>query len=142
AAIARADAGIVAMKRDPFRDVTLAGKMFDFIAMGKPVLSSRTRSVEQTFDPSSVELFESGDAEDLARALRSVYREPARRARMAQRAAEVAEGYQWSRQREIYSSVVARLLDGVAGGRGTSRRIVRQRNRFSAEAGFATSRPR
>jgi len=51
-AIADADAGVVAMRRDAFRDVTLAGKMFDFIAMRRPVLSSRTRSVEETFDPS------------------------------------------------------------------------------------------
>src|SRR5439155_683267 len=41
-AIADADAGVVAMRRDAFRDVTLAGKMFDFIAMRRPVLRSRT----------------------------------------------------------------------------------------------------
>jgi glycosyltransferase involved in cell wall biosynthesis len=141
-AIARADAGVVAMRQDPFRDVTLAGKMFDFIAMGKPVVSSRTRSVEQTFDASCVELFESGNAEDLAHALLTVYRQPVRRARMAQRAAEVAAGYQWSRQREIYGSVVARLLDEADGRSGTGRRIVRPLNRLSDAAGFATRRPR
>jgi glycosyltransferase involved in cell wall biosynthesis len=105
-------------------------------------VSSRTRSVEQTFDASCVELFESGDAKDLARALSTVYSDPARRARMAQRAVEVAEGYQWSRQREIYGSVVGRLLDEAGGGRGTGRRNVAQRNQFSDEAGFATPRPR
>jgi glycosyltransferase involved in cell wall biosynthesis len=110
AAIARADVGVVALRRDAFRDVTLAGKMFDFIAMGKPVVSSRTRSVEQTFDASCLELFESGDARDLARALRTLYRDPAGAARMARRAAEAAEGYQWPRQREIYRGVTDRLL--------------------------------
>jgi glycosyltransferase involved in cell wall biosynthesis len=110
AALARADVGVVAMRRDPFRDVTLAGKMFDFIAMGKPVVSSRTRSVEQTFDPSCIALFESGDAEDLARVLRILHHDPERRAAMARRAAAVAEKYQWARQREIYDDVVARLI--------------------------------
>jgi len=110
AGIARADVGIVAMKRDPFRDVSLAGKMFDFIAMGKPVLSSRTRSVEQTFGPSCVELFESGDPADLARALRVLHGDPQRRREMVRRAAEVAGQYQWSRQREVYTGVVDRLL--------------------------------
>jgi hypothetical protein len=33
---------------------------------------------------------------------------------MARRAAEVAEGYQWSRQREIYRGVVDALLDRSA----------------------------
>jgi glycosyltransferase involved in cell wall biosynthesis len=111
AAIGRADVGVVAMRRDAFRDVTLAGKMFDFIAMGKPVVSSRTRAVEQTFDSSCVELFESGDPADLARALRELARDPGRRRRMAQRAAEVAQQYQWPRQREIYAGVVGRLLE-------------------------------
>ncbi len=109
-AIASADAGVVALKRDPFRDVTLAGKMFDFIAMRKPVIASRTRSVEETFGTAAVELFDSGDARDLARAIRSVYADPARREQMVQRAAEIAEDYQWTRQRDVYSKVVERLL--------------------------------
>ncbi|NJC71276.1 glycosyltransferase family 4 protein [Planosporangium thailandense] len=142
AAIARADVGVVAMKRDPFRDVTLAGKMFDFIAMGKPVVSSRTRSVEQTFDASAVELFESGDAGDLARALRTLHAEPARRARMAERAAELADGYQWSRQRQIYGGVVSHLLDGAALGRSARRRIGTRRGRLNAGTEFEPPPPR
>jgi glycosyltransferase involved in cell wall biosynthesis len=116
AGIARADVGVVAMRRDAFRDVTLAGKMFDFIAMGKPVVSSRTRAVEQTFDPSSVALFESGDAADLARVVRELAGDPQRRRRMAHRAAEVAQEYQWPRQREVYAGVVGELvpLSGAA----------------------------
>ncbi|HEX8347690.1 MAG TPA: glycosyltransferase family 4 protein [Actinoplanes sp.] len=109
AAIGRADAGIVAMRRDAFRDVSLAGKMFDFIAMGKPVVSSRTRSVEETLGSSCVELFESGDAVDLARALRRLHGDPQRRRALVRRAGEVAAAYQWSRQREIYQDVVNRL---------------------------------
>ena len=98
------------MRRDAFRDVTLPGKIFDFIAMGKPVLSSRTRAVEETFGASCVELFGSGDAADLARAVRRLAREPERGAQLARRAAEVAVAYQWPRQREIYTGVVGRLL--------------------------------
>ena len=35
-AIASADAGVVAVKRDPFRDLTHTNKMFDFVAMRRP----------------------------------------------------------------------------------------------------------
>ena len=111
-AIAAADVGVVAMKRDPFRDVTLAGKMFDFIALRRPVVVSRTRSVERAFDACSVELFESGDVEDLARAIRALHADPERRRKMAERAAQVAEPYRWVHQREVYLGVVERLLDG------------------------------
>jgi glycosyltransferase involved in cell wall biosynthesis len=111
-AIAAADVGVVAMKRDPFRDVTLAGKIFDFIALRRPVVASRTRSLERAFDACSVELFESEDVEDLARAIRVLHADPERRRRMAERAAEVAEPYRWVHQRKVYLRVVERLLDG------------------------------
>ncbi len=137
AGIAAADAGIVAMRRDAFRDVSLAGKMFDFIAMGKPVLSSRTRSVEQTFGEDCVELFASGDAADLARALRRLRADPERGGRLAQRAREVAAAYQWARQREIYQGVVNQLLTPPAG----RHRVPRQQRRRAGDAAVAGTPP-
>jgi glycosyltransferase involved in cell wall biosynthesis len=38
ATLASSDVGVVAMKQDGFRDRTLAGKMFDFITMGIPMV--------------------------------------------------------------------------------------------------------
>jgi glycosyltransferase involved in cell wall biosynthesis len=105
-ALAGADVGVVAMRRDPFREVTLASKMFDFVAMRKPIVASRTRSVEQTFGPSCVELFDCDDAADLARALRALHADPARRERLARRAAAAAAPCQWAVQREVYRAVV------------------------------------
>jgi glycosyltransferase involved in cell wall biosynthesis len=111
-AIADANVGVVAMKRDIFRDLTIAGKMFDFIAMGKPMVVSRTRSVERLFDPSSFELFESDDPVGLARAIRAVRADPDRRAELIRRAALAAKPYRWPHQRRIYLEVVDRLLRG------------------------------
>ena len=37
-AIAGADVGVVAMKRDAFRDLTLCNKMYDFITMRRPAV--------------------------------------------------------------------------------------------------------
>jgi hypothetical protein len=61
---------------------------------------------------------------------------------MTKRAAELAERYQWSRQRQIYGGVVNHLLDGAADGRTSRRRIVARRKRFSAGTEFAPPRPR
>ena len=36
--LGEADAGVVAFRRDAFRDLTLCNKMFDLIALGKPVI--------------------------------------------------------------------------------------------------------
>jgi glycosyltransferase involved in cell wall biosynthesis len=110
--IAAADVGIIALRRDPFRDVALPGKIFDFILLHKPVISSRTSSVEEIFGPECVELFESGDALDLARAIRTLYHDPERRERMIRLAVAKAEPLQWSRQRLVYRGVLDQLLAG------------------------------
>jgi glycosyltransferase involved in cell wall biosynthesis len=114
-AIATSHVGLVALKRDPFRDVTLAGKMFEFIVMGVPMAVSRTRSVEESFPPGCFESFESGDVEGLAAALRTLRADPEHRARLAVRARTAAEPYRWVRQREHYLGAVDDLL-GASGG--------------------------
>lgn len=109
-ALSIADGGVVAMKRDVFRDVTLPGKLFDFVAMGLPSVVSRTRSVEETFGADCFEYFESGNPEDLARAVRRLYTDPARRARLAEHARRIAEPYRWPQQRNAYLALVDALL--------------------------------
>jgi glycosyltransferase involved in cell wall biosynthesis len=109
--ISAADVGVVAMKRDAFRDLTHTNKMFDLIAMRRPAIISRTRSVLAYFDEGCFLFFTSGDEQDLARAIRELYVDPKLGERLVERATAVSEPYRWSRQREIYLSVVERLLD-------------------------------
>ena len=110
AALEAADIGIVAMRRDPFRDLTLAGKMFDFVAMGVPMAVSMTRSVAATFGEGCFEPFRSGDAADLARAVRRLHDDADLRRRYAQRAAEVVRPFAWPIQRRRYQQLVATLV--------------------------------
>jgi len=105
-AIDTADMGVVAMKRDAFRDLTLCAKLFDFIIMRKPTISSRTRSVESYFDESCLGLFASDDPIDLARAIRELHGDPERRRSLAERAAVTAEPYRWTHERERYLGIV------------------------------------
>ncbi len=115
-ALARADVGVLAMRRDPFRDVTLPGKIFDFIAMGLPVVASRTRSMQETFGD-CVELFTADDPDDLARALLALHRDPARRAALVAAARATSEPLRWEHQRRRYLTTVADLAAGSPVGR-------------------------
>jgi glycosyltransferase involved in cell wall biosynthesis len=108
-AIATADAGVVAMRRDAFRDLTHCNKMFDFIAMRRPAIVSRTRAVEAYFGEDCFALFESGDEHQLARAIRALHDDPQLGMDLVRRAAEVGAAYRWSHQRRVYQSVVERL---------------------------------
>ena len=110
AAIAAADVGVVAIRRDPYRDLVLCTKLFDFIGLDRPVIASRTSSLEEYFDAGCFELFTAGDPEDLARAIRRLHADPARRRRLAERARSVSERYSWVRQRGAYQGIVDSLL--------------------------------
>lgn len=109
-AIGESHVGIVAMKRDAFRDVTLTCKMFDFLQMGVPVAVSRTRAVQETLPADAVEFFDSDDPEALACALRRLHASPEHRDQLARRAQDVATPLFWPAQRRVYLDVVDRLL--------------------------------
>ena len=108
--IANADAGVVAVKRDAFRDVTLCVKMFDLISMRRPVVISRTRAVESYFGTECFQLFESGNEQDLARAIHELYADPSLRRRLVERATVVNEPYRWVHQARAYVEMVERLI--------------------------------
>lgn len=107
AAIARADAGVVALRRDAFRDLTHANKMFDLIAMRTPAIVSRTRAVEAYFDDDCFAYFESGDERGLADAIVALHADPGLGERLVRRASAVAAPYRWEVQREVYRRVIA-----------------------------------
>jgi glycosyltransferase involved in cell wall biosynthesis len=115
-AIDGADAGIVAVRRNVFRDLTHCNKMFDFISMRKPAIVSRTRSVEAYFDESCFQMFTSGDEADLARAIRELYRDPELGVRLVTAAERANQPYRWPQQRAIYLGVVEGLTTSDATG--------------------------
>lgn len=109
-AIAGADAGVVAMKRDAFRDLTLCNKMYDFIAMRKPAIVSRTQAVTEYFDESCFQMFEAGDEQDLARAVRELHGDADLARRMVEQASRVGTIHSWPGQRTRYLEIVDRLV--------------------------------
>lgn len=111
-AIAAADAGIVAMKRDAFRDLVHCNKMYDLVAMRRPVITSRTRSVQAYFSDDALLYFTADDPDDLARAIRRLHAEPALGARLVEHAQQEVEPYRWPRQRELYKSYVLSTASG------------------------------
>lgn len=109
-ALARADAGVVAMKRDAFRDLVLSNKMYEFITMRRPILMSRTRAVEQYFGPKCFAWFEPGDPADLARAIRRLHDDPQWGRELVEHATQGNEAYRWVHHRERYLEIVRRIL--------------------------------
>jgi glycosyltransferase involved in cell wall biosynthesis len=108
--IADADAGLVAMKPGPYRDLTLCNKMFDLITMRRPVICARSKAVTTCFPDGSLKYFDADDHTDLARAIEELYSDPDESHRLVQSATQHNEPYRWPHQRERYLSVIESLL--------------------------------
>jgi glycosyltransferase involved in cell wall biosynthesis len=108
--IARAHVGVIAAKRDTFRDLTHTQKMYEYVAMHKPVVIAETPAVRTHFDDSCFQFFTSDDPIDLARALRDLYYDPARALTMVESASCRYRAYSWDAQRHVYSAAVLGLI--------------------------------
>jgi glycosyltransferase involved in cell wall biosynthesis len=137
AGLADADVGVVAMRRDIFRDLTHCNKMFDFIAMRRPQIVSRTAAVESYFDDECFEMFTPGDSDDLVRAIRQLHASPELCKRRVERAIAINEQYRWPRQRAVYLSAV----DGLLAGRIAAERAWNQAELNWGSAELSNSTP-
>ena len=109
AAIAAADIGLAPTRRDAFTERSLSTKVFEYAAMGKPVVASSLPMVRHAFPDGAVGLYESGDPADLARAILEVVDRPDARAAMVEAAAGRLAELGWDRQAATYLALVDRL---------------------------------
>ena len=100
-----ADVGIVAQKATPYSHLVSTNKMVDYWIFGLPVIASRLRAVSELCDDSTLEFYEPGDPHDLARAIRHLHDDPARREELARNGRRAEEALGWSVQREKYLGV-------------------------------------
>ena len=111
AAVARADIGLAPTRHDRFTDMSLSTTVFEYAAMGKPVVASRLPMVEATFPPGTVATYAPGDAVELAAAIVAFADDSsAREAAVARTAAIVAAG-SWEHEAAGYRALVDRLID-------------------------------
>jgi glycosyltransferase involved in cell wall biosynthesis len=115
AAVARADIGVAPTRRDPFTDVSLSTKVFEFAAMGKPVVASRLPMVERTFPPNSVATYDPGNPESMAAAILSFVDDGDGREAAVARSAEVVQSSAWERESIGYIALVGRLAGEARG---------------------------
>jgi len=109
AAVAAADMGIAPTRLDRFTAMTISGKIYEYGAMGKPVVASRLPLVERTFPNGTVVTYEPGDAAGLAEAIVALADHPIRRAEAVDGSRDVVRDAAWEREAERYVALVDRL---------------------------------
>ncbi len=106
--IAAADVGLAPTRRDPFTDFSLSTKIFEYAAMGKPVVASRLPTVQRYFGEALC-YFEPGDAASLGAVIRRVAMEPSYREKVVSAAADRVRGFSWEREAARYVALIREL---------------------------------
>ncbi len=110
ARVAAADIGLAPTRHDPFTDMSLSTKVFEYAAMGKPVVASALPMVERTFPPGTVATYPSGDDAAMAAAILAIADDPLAREAAVSRTAAIVEGSAWEQASRGYLELVDRLI--------------------------------
>jgi glycosyltransferase involved in cell wall biosynthesis len=106
------DVGVIPNHRNAFTDINTPTRIFEYLALGKPVIAPRTLGIQDYFGPDSLYFFESGNAEDLARNIEYVHSDPARAIETTERGQRVYLAHNWQEERETLLNLVSDLLKG------------------------------
>ena len=128
--ITRAHVGIVPIQDDAFTRFMLPVKLLEYVALGIPVIASRTATISDYFDDSMICFSAAGDADELAARLIELHRHPEERMRLATAADGFNSLHGWERERERYY----RLVDALVASAASRRR--RGRSRLAVSAGM------
>jgi glycosyltransferase involved in cell wall biosynthesis len=111
ALLADADVGVVPLRASPGTDIMLPTKLLEYVSRGIPCVVPRTGTICRYFDAEMVQFFEAGDPASLAVAILALYRNPERRAMLAEAASSrFIARYKWSEHKRVYVDLVERLL--------------------------------
>ncbi len=124
-AVAAADIGIAPTRRTEFTDLSLSTKLFEYGAMGKPVVATRLPMVEATFPAGTVVMYDAGSAESMADGILALVDHAANREARVAATDTVVRSLSWERESVRYLALVEGLArDGLssaaAGRRGQS----------------------
>ena len=108
--MAAADIGLAPTRVDRFTDVSLSTKVFEYAAMGKPVVASRLPLVERTFPPGTVRTYEPGNSGSLAAAIAVIADDPAARNRAVAATLGIVRERSWEHEAVGYVQLVEELL--------------------------------
>jgi glycosyltransferase involved in cell wall biosynthesis len=110
--IAACDVGIIPNHRNPFTEINTPTRIFEYLAMGKPVIAPRTPGIQDYFADDTLFFFESGDARDLAEQLRRVHANPDRAVDLAEKGQQVYLSHLWNEESRNLVKMVSELLKG------------------------------
>ena len=108
--MSQADLAVVPKRAESFGNEAASTKVLEFMALGVPVLQSRTKVDTYYHSESIVRFFQSENVDDLARCMLLLIRDAELRSRLAANAAAYAKENNWSARKHEYLELVDSLV--------------------------------
>lgn len=103
------DVGIIPNRRNAFTDINTPTRIFEYLALGKPVIAPRTPGIQDYFGAHSLLFFESGNAGDLAQKIEYAYSHPLQAIETAERAQQAYLAHTWYLEKQHLVNLVHEL---------------------------------
>ncbi|HTT17822.1 MAG TPA: glycosyltransferase family 4 protein [Candidatus Sulfotelmatobacter sp.] len=108
--IENCDVGVIPNYRNAFTEINTPTRVFEYLALGKPVVAPRTAGILDYFTSDSLFFFEAGNAQELAGQISYVFSNPDRAIEVVERGQQVYLSHTWEQEREMLVRTVREML--------------------------------
>jgi len=109
-AIESCDVGIIPNHRNIFTELNTPTRIFEYLALGKPVIAPQAQGIQDYFGDEDLVFFKLGDAGDLARKIEFAYFHPHDVEQIVKRGQEVYLAHKWSQEKLNLLNSISDLL--------------------------------
>jgi glycosyltransferase involved in cell wall biosynthesis len=105
------DVGLIPNQRNRFTDINTPTRIFEYLAIGKPVIAPGTMGIQDYFNDESLLFFESGNAADLAKKMEYAYSHRNDLSEIARKGQQVYLKHTWENEWQTLLSGVNKILN-------------------------------
>ena len=109
AAILQCDVGVVPNRRSAFIEINFPTRLFEYLAMHRPVIGPSTQGIRDYFSPDQILFFEPNNVDDLAARILWVHDHPTEARDFVRRGNEIYQQHLWSGQKVHFVNLVSTL---------------------------------
>ncbi|MHA1381685.1 MAG: glycosyltransferase family 4 protein [Candidatus Helarchaeota archaeon] len=103
------DLGLVPNRKNPFTNINMPTRIFEYLCKGKPVIVPRTKGILDYFDDNSLCFFEPGDEDDLANKIIEIYIDSIKHQHVLEKGILVYKKYCWKNECRNFINLVTKL---------------------------------
>ncbi len=115
-AIRQCSVGVVPNRRSVFTEINFPTRIFEYLAMHRPVIVPDTQGIHDYFGPEDILMFDADNVNDLAAKILQAHDEPKRTRDCVARGIAIYRKHLWADQKEDFLASVLTLLTAESAG--------------------------